>query len=58
MDVSNYRPISLLPISSEFLDSQVCHIIDEHIADSSVKNRNQWGFCERPIRRKHAHIHV
>ena len=22
----------------------MCHIIDEHIADSSVKNRNQWGF--------------
>lgn len=32
----------------------MCHIIDEHIADSSVKNRNQWGFCERPIRRKQA----
>ena len=39
MEVSNYRPISLLSIPSKLLESQVCHIIDEHLANCSVKTR-------------------
>ena len=41
-----YRPISLLSIASKLLESQVCHIIDEQLADCSVKTRKHWGFCK------------
>lgn len=45
-DVSNYRPISLLSIPSKLLESQVCHIIDEHLAECGIRNHKQWGFCK------------
>ena len=46
MEVSNHRPISLLSTPSKLLESQVRHIIDEHLAVCSVTTRKQWGFCK------------
>ena len=45
-DVLNYRPLSLSSIPSKLLKSQVCHIIDEHLAECGIENKKQWGFCK------------
>ena len=45
-DVSNYWPILLPSIPSKLLESQVCHIIDEHLAECGIRSHKQWGFCK------------
>ena len=40
----NYRPISLLSLTSKLLESQACNLIDNHLLKQNLSNDHQWGF--------------
>ena len=40
----NYRPISLLSLTSKLLESQACNLIDNHLLNQNLSNDHQWGF--------------
>lgn len=42
--VSNYRPISILPVISKVMERHVKEIIDDHLALSNPISSHQWGF--------------
>ena len=41
---TNYRPISLLSITSKLLERHFHWLISEHLSDSNYLAINQWGF--------------
>ena len=43
-EVSNYRPISLLPIVSKMLERHFHHLITTHLNDNKPLSNSQWGF--------------
>ena len=40
----NYRPISLLPILSKFLERHVQHLLMHHVLENNILSESQWGF--------------
>ena len=43
-DCSNYRPISLLSISSKVVEKFICNQMQSHIHTFNLQSDNQWGF--------------
>ena len=40
----NYRPLTMLNLTSKTLENIVCSSIDDHLFDSGVLHPNQWAF--------------
>ena len=40
----NYRPLTMLNLTSKTLENIVCSSIDDHLIDSGVLHPNQWAF--------------
>ena len=43
-DISNYRPISILPIASNILEKHVLNHFDEYMTSYNLINQKQSGF--------------
>lgn len=44
LDLANYRPLSMLSLSGKLLESQFCHVLDEHLQTHNLYSNNQWRF--------------
>ena len=42
--LSNYRPVSLLPICSKIFERLICNSVYKHVSDNNLLSFNQSGF--------------
>ena len=45
-DPSNYRPLSMLSVSSKILEGQICKHIDNHMEEHNLHTDRQQGYCK------------
>lgn len=43
-DCANYRPLTMLNLTSKMLESVVCDSLDHHLGSNELIHPNQWGF--------------
>ena len=46
-DCNNYRPISLLSISSKVVECFICTMLNSHLENNNLLSPNQWGFRKK-----------